>query len=190
MAYQNNIPQPSDRLSISQAELLNNFAAIQTLIDINHYSFASPNEGKHLYLQLPEHAAPTTAANEAGLYAAVGPVSTVTELVFRRESNGASIFFTEGSLVTNGWTRLPSGLLMQWGTASISDSGTTSVSFPINFTNPNGCLNVQASAKSTSTNEKTIVNMTSITYQGFQCRTYGSGGSQVASAIYLFAVGI
>lgn len=64
---------------------------------------------------MPEHAAPATAVNEAGLYANVGSTSTVTELFFRRENNGASIAFTEGVFATAGWTMLPSGMILQWG---------------------------------------------------------------------------
>ncbi len=47
MSYQNNIPQPTDALSQSQSDILNNFAAIQTLIDVDHVDFANINQGKH-----------------------------------------------------------------------------------------------------------------------------------------------
>lgn len=54
-----------------------------------------------------------------------------------------------GSLLsTNGWQKLPSGLIVQWGTATIPASGTSTSSvtagFPIAF--PNAALNAVAVA--------------------------------------------
>ena len=46
--------------------------------------------------------------------------------------------FTQ-SVGTNGWVKLPNGLILQWGFAGSSSSGTT-VAFPIAF--PNACLQV------------------------------------------------
>lgn len=131
MAYNSLIPAASDRLSVSQGDIQANFAAIKTLVEVNHETFGSANEGKHKFLQLPEQgAAPTTAANEGALYSAVGATSTVTELVFRRESNGTAIAFTEGSLgasFADSWSRFPSGMVMKFG------RGTGSASYTINL---------------------------------------------------------
>lgn len=122
MAYNSAKPAANDLLSQSQSDIQQNFLEIQTLIDINHITFGSANQGKHLYLQLPEHAAPATAVNEAGFYANVGATSTISELFFRRENNGASIPMTErvSASATNGWTYLPSGIILQWGTATMN----------------------------------------------------------------------
>lgn len=129
MAYQANIPQATDKLRISQADLLNNFIAIDSFVSANHYGFASGNVGKHLYLQMPETAAPATAANEAGLYANNGTISGTTELFFRRESNGSSIGFTEANLATTGWTKLPSGLILKWGNGTVGANADATVTF-------------------------------------------------------------
>ncbi len=130
MAYNNAIPGPNDLLSQSQSDIQQNFAEIQTLIGVNHLNFGVAGEGKHLYLQMPEHAAPATAIDEAGFYANVGATSTVTELFFRRENNGASIPMTETveTTVTNGWSYLPSGLIIQWGQQVINND--TLFTFP------------------------------------------------------------
>jgi hypothetical protein len=73
MAYQANIPQPGDLLSQSQSDLLNNFMALQTLIDINHVDFASGDQGKHKWVTFPVQGAIPPAgsgflAGELGLY--------------------------------------------------------------------------------------------------------------------------
>jgi len=117
--YKDDIPQPTDRLSLSQVELLNNFAAIKALVDVNHETFTggiSP-EGKHKFMTMPEQgAAPTTLLNEGGLYAKVGVTSGATELFFRREDDGDEIAMTEGGHATPaGWTYLPSDFLVKWG---------------------------------------------------------------------------
>lgn len=45
------------------------------------------------------------------------------------------------SLVTNGYQKLPGGLVVQWGTTgSISASGTLAITFPVAFAT--GCLNI------------------------------------------------
>ena len=144
------IPQPTDQLSVSQGDLLNNFTAADTIFAQNHGGFVA-NDGKHKFLQMPEQgAAPATAVNEAGLYSAVGATSAVTELVFRRENNGVSIPFTEtinGGMASNtrGWTALPSGIILQWGTITIVN-GNATYTFAANANNrafPNACYSVQ-----------------------------------------------
>ena len=48
------------------------------------------------------------------------------------------------NLTTNGWCRLPNGLIMQWGTTGTLPYDTSiNVSFPIPF--PSACLNITAS---------------------------------------------
>ena len=57
--------------------------------------------------------------------------------------------FTE-SFVSNGWTELPNGLIIQWGRTSISGNGSNvSVSFPKAFTT--ACLQVVISAEDNGT---------------------------------------
>lgn len=121
MAAINDTPQATELVSATQAGIRANFASIDTAFNLNHGNFGTAEEGKHNFLQMPEQgAAPTTLANEAGLYAAAGTTSTVSELVFRRENNGPEIAFTEGSLASPGWCRLPSGLILKWGVVTSS----------------------------------------------------------------------
>lgn len=52
------------------------------------------------------------------------------------------------SLVTNGFQKLPGGLIIQWGTNTVAyDETDTAIVFPTAF--PTGCLNVTATVKST-----------------------------------------
>lgn len=45
------------------------------------------------------------------------------------------LFGGGGSLGTNGWQRLPGGLILQWGVATTSGAGNVSVTFPLTFPN-------------------------------------------------------
>lgn len=136
--YNGNIPQPSDRPSDSQADLLNNFGAIKVFLDRNHVAIVDPttntSEGKHKFLQMPEQgSAPTTDANEAGLY--VKEQSSRSTLFFRQESNGTEVQMTnlDPLLASSGYTFLPGGLILQWGAAVSTSSNPTNVTYPTPF---------------------------------------------------------
>jgi len=133
--YTSNIPQPGDNPSQSQDQILQNFQSISTNNSVNHVQFNDPDQGKHKFLQMPEQGSPpTTAANEAGFYSQESSLTGMTELVFRRESNGSEIEFTGFQGATNGWTRLPSGILLKWGTGT--GSGISTTSFPVSANIP------------------------------------------------------
>jgi hypothetical protein len=190
MAYNQAIPQAPDLLSQSQSEIQENFAQIQTLVGINHINFGATGAGKHLYLQIPEHAAPATAVNEAGFYANVGATSTVTELFFRRENNGASIPMTESLSAATGWTFLPSGIMLQWGTSGINNQ--VVVNFPRAF--PTACFRVflteVVTNGSTETNFVQVVDNIPFTTTQFTARAKTrSGGVATTARCVFLAIG-
>lgn len=159
MAYNNAIPAANDLLSQSQSEIQENFSQIQTLIGINHINFGATGSGKHLYLQMPEHAAPTTAVNEAGFYANVGATSGVTELYFKREDPpGTIIPMTEmvSQTATNGWTYLPSGIILQWGQATMND-GVSQLDFNLPRAFPATFYSITATPNNTPTGNYTDI---------------------------------
>jgi hypothetical protein len=187
MAYNNAIPQATDIISVSQSQLLENFAQINTVVGINHQTFGATGEGKHKFLQMPEQgSAPATAVDEAGLYAAVGATSTVAELVFRRENNGAAIAFTEHVAGASGWTMLPSGIMLQWGSGSVA--GTSTLNFPRTF--PTACYNVQLTSTSGGTEQNFLNIVTgSLTTTGFSAKSYTRSGNSSTSSALFFAIG-
>lgn len=124
--YNPDIPQPTDQPSQSQGQILDNFTSINEIWDVNHYTFASANGGKHKFLQLPiQIAAPATGVNEFGMYTASytpeGGGTAVTNLVIKKPDTGQRIPFTaSGGNEGNGYSWLASGLLMKWGISSIT----------------------------------------------------------------------
>ena len=130
MAYSNSIPAANDLLSQSQADLQQNFAAIQTLIEVNHATFADADEGKHKFVSFPEQGADVTvAANEKAIYAKQSALSGVAELFIRNESDGTVTEFTSSGQTANGWTRLPSGIMIKWGTSTVGANASANVNF-------------------------------------------------------------
>lgn len=138
MAYNQNIPQPSDQLKNSQPQFLANFQEINTALNVNHVGFNVGDEGKHKFMQMPEQVAPpVTNASEIALFSFLGTNSGVTELNFKRDSNPlTSIPFTEGLLATPGWTILPCGLVVKWGSSVLPSSGGPVTSFAWNVVLP------------------------------------------------------
>lgn len=179
MTYTNNIPQSTDSPSDSQPQILANFQSIATVVNKNHVDFNDGDEGKHKFLQMPEQSsAPTTGANEGGLYTKES--NSITELFFRRESDGTEIQLTDGdpSTGTSGYTFLPGGLLLQWGTGSGSTLGTT-----VNFTTSFSTV-YQVVGSVISTSGDRAVSISSVTTSGFTAKTQGN------NTISYFAIGL
>ena len=130
-AFQANIPQPTDTLNKSQGDLLGNFQAIQTLIDVNHYDFASGNQGKHMFVSMPTQTVdPVTAGLEMALY--TKSVAGTPHMYIRQQTNGAVTDITGATTGTgNDTTTLPSGVILKWGTGQVSSQKQT-----IPFTTP------------------------------------------------------
>lgn len=137
MPYNPNIPQAADLLSQSQGDILANFQALQTLIDVNHVDFASGDQGKHKWVSLPvQGASPVTAATEIALFSRTSALTTVPELCIRFAGNGTVIEATSTLLANNGWTYLPSGVLLKWGSVAGAGPGAHTAAYPVAATIP------------------------------------------------------
>lgn len=197
MAYNANVPQPTDLLSQSQSDLLNNFIALQTLIDVNHVDFASGDQGKHKFITFPvQSPAPTFAAGEEGLYSFLNTTTSQNELYVHKQTGAttAEIPFTASVLSANsapilnsgGWTYLPSGILMLFGHGTAN--GNTAFTFaalnpgaPV-FTNVLSM--VLCTAYNNSSDGNGFVRLSGYTSTGFNA--YGSARTTVSTASVSF----
>lgn len=146
MSYNPNIPQPTDRPSASQSQMLINFGQANSIFGHDHVPFNDgtiANRGKHTYVALVTQAADPTGANfsagQMALYTKT--ISGVTQLFLRRFGNTPiqiSNINPVGS--TNGYSYLPGGMLLQWGLAT-ANSGATVIPFTIAFSS--SAYNVQ-----------------------------------------------
>lgn len=132
MAYDNNVPQATQTVASTQPLIQGNFAAIDTVFAKNHVAFNDGNEGKHKFMQMPEQSsAPSTAANEGALYTKES--GSITELFFRRESNGSEIQLTgQASGTTNGSVSI-GGIIIKWGSVSVAEGANGTL---VTFTTP------------------------------------------------------
>lgn len=119
MAWNPNIPQPTDKLSVSQADILANFQALDPIVN-----------GVDQFVLLPvQGSAPTTSATQIAIYSRVSALTGIAELALRRPSSGVITEFTSSTQSNNGWTRLPSGILLKWGQGTAN--GLTTITFPV-----------------------------------------------------------
>jgi hypothetical protein len=198
MPYNANIPQPGDQLSQSQSDLLNNFQALQTLIDINHIDFASPDQGKHKWVTFPvQSAAPPIAFNagELGLYSFLNPTTNQNELYINKTNQvtvtqiptTASILSVNSNpgLSVPGWTYLPSGILIKWGSGTAN--GSTNAIFPVSANIPvfTNVMNMSVTTAYNNTSDGDgFVRLSSFTNVGFN--VYGSARTTVSTKSVLF----
>jgi len=130
MAYNSGIPLASDLLSQSQDDILNNFAGIKTLVDVNHVTFDAVEQGKHSFVQFPvQSPVPTTGADEVGLYSQTSALTGNPELVFSHESAGSTYEFTAAVKAETGYAILPSGIIFMWGSGTVNANTTAVATF-------------------------------------------------------------
>lgn len=123
MAYNQNIPQATDKQNQSQADILANFQAL-----------APWGTG---YGQFTLQAsAPTFAAGINGIYNLLNATTSKNELYVKKQSNDAptAVPFTASKMSNNtmansasGWAYLASGVLLKWGIKSVTSSGATTI---------------------------------------------------------------
>lgn len=111
---------------------------------------------------MPEQvSAPTTLANEAGFYSKVGTNPAESNLFFRGENDGFEYQLTasdQANIATfgnntayaanhlGGWTFLPGGLLLQYGTKTNNpNSGDATITFPKAFKSSVFCITMSFS---------------------------------------------
>lgn len=122
MAYTANTPQASQQISQTQS-----------LIQANFMALSSFGNG---YAELSNQvAAPSFSAGSDGLYTKTFASTSTNELFVHRQGTAAltEVPFTASKMSNNaaascddGWTYLPSGLLMKWG-ATAAPSATVSI---------------------------------------------------------------
>jgi len=117
MPYQANIPQPTDRRSDSQNDILNNFIALEATIQLNHADINGADDGKHKYVTFPQQAAsPVTAGNDINIVNRHSVRTARSELWLVDNIAPANDFpFTAGLKADTGWCYLPSGQILKWG---------------------------------------------------------------------------
>lgn len=127
MTYNANIPQPTDNLSVSQGQLLGNFMALDSIFNLDHFTWDDTTNGGayrgfHRKITLPvvQPSDPATPVSSV-LY-----TKTVTnaELFFKNAANVVTqLTGLPQNIVNNGSYTFPGGLIIKFGTQLIPNSG-------------------------------------------------------------------
>lgn len=134
MPYNANIPQSTDLISVSQGDLLANFQALNTFLNVNHVDFSSGNAGKHKWVTFPvQGSSPVIALGDIALFSKNSTLTTFNELFITNQA-GTETPITASDPATTGWAYLPSGLLLKWGVNA--GNGDTVIPFPVAATIP------------------------------------------------------
>jgi hypothetical protein len=149
MSYNYNIPQPTDALSTSQGQILANFTLLGSIAGNANTSSASINTTSGfnwLYLATQTNIPPTGSSFTSGnvaLYSALNSGSSQNELYINKSNFAgvAQISATSSILslatptgLSSGFTDLPSGIRIIWGTFTIGSSPST-ITYSYAFTN-------------------------------------------------------
>lgn len=134
MAY-SDTPLAAQRLKDSQPLIRQNFLDNNTLISVNHVTFGNADAGKHKFITFPDEtgAVPAFNATELGLFNQNAAPTNVQDLWFTRGVSAPFPMTGFNRSGTQGWTYIPSGLLMIWGNFNIVNGNVTTT---ITYNNP------------------------------------------------------
>lgn len=130
MGYQANKPQASDKMSVSQGDLLGNFTEVNTAWNANHIPFNLGNEGSHWFLMMPNQTVTpgTFPPATIGIYnSSIGIYASGGNLWFRPAGQAAGSVTNDKLIMGSsaaGWCILPSGIKLIWFNIAAVTSGT------------------------------------------------------------------
>lgn len=189
--YTTNIPFATNNPSTDQPNMQTNTNSINSILLIDHYGFNDNNGGLHKQVQMP-----TLASIPGSLMSGEGTLYTKTsgesELFFTPDLTGNEYQLTRtitasyslfaknvnnyngvGTQFTGGWTFLPGGILLQYGSFDAGvggvSSGNQSITFPVTFTNVpfNIQTSIIAKVGGTTTGNTVALNFSSSSTTGF-----------------------
>lgn len=171
MTYNPNIPNPTDLLSNSQGQIKTNFQQLDTVFGKNHYEFSNSSgpAGKHKFVEMPITTVPATLGGEGSLYT---KTSGQSQLYYTSDAGGLEYQMTRAidaniatfGTATNGWTFLPGGLIMKYGTFLLVPSSFTTFTPPgPAFTNAPTAIVLTVNSSSSTDNAAMWTNATTTT---------------------------
>jgi hypothetical protein len=184
--YNLNIPAANNNPSADQPNMKTNTNSINSILNVDHFPFAAGNAGRHKQVTLTNEAAPGFTGGNGTLYA---NLASGQSWPFWQNALGSFQLAGQNSVSANGYTTLPGGVILQWGTKTINFSGSsTSVSFPLTFPNAAfsvtfACVNNQGNSPSAN---NIYVRSGTLTTSGFTASNSSSGGT---TAIFWMAIG-
>ncbi len=145
--YVKGYPQDGSSLGSTKAQIRANLDGTFETLGINHFDQNSANPGKHQYIQMPTTDRPnTTGTTEILLYNGVeGGVNNLYFVAPNKTVANAYVQMTTNLIparTQKGYSWLPGGLLIQWGSQNVAASTTVDVTFAVDFATVGGFLPV------------------------------------------------
>ena len=111
----NVVPNAGQSLAVTRDPIRNNFGTINAAFLVDHVEYNLADQGKHKQVTFPNNPAPAAPiANEIKLYNATN--GGIPQLFVQRVAAPAiNIPFTQANAAGQGYTYLPSGMLLKWG---------------------------------------------------------------------------
>lgn len=154
--YTATTPQAASPMNSTQSEILNNFQAIQELLEVNHVGFNQSTSGKHNLLVMNEQAEdPGTGASDLSLYVKASTDINTAEVFYQYPNDGQveQLTGTTGTAsatdnITStqvGYVTFPSGFQISWGYGSVvwptgsnayNTYPTATIYLPLGLSNP------------------------------------------------------
>lgn len=162
MTWTFGVPADGQSLGNSKLEIRNNFNLTYNTFNQNHYPPTDPLQGKHKFVVLPTTTIPTTAVNEFAVYSKT--VNTISQLFYTSDNSTNEIQVTAGNTtgvnfatlgtntnyantsggkpISGGWTYLPGGLIMFYGSINTNPLVTDTVPYPFQFPSGNPAYSI------------------------------------------------
>jgi hypothetical protein len=163
--YSASIPNPPDDPADDVSQMQTNSGSINDLIAIDHVGFNNAIGGYHNIIHFQNQV--VTPGSVAGIGQLFTEIANSDEQLFYESGGGVVTQLTgpNAPLATvQGYTWLPGGILMQWGSVTFpAGSGshqTATQSFNINF--PNACFYVIPGLQNASSSDTTASNTIAI----------------------------
>lgn len=168
----NLVPTAGQTLLQTRDPIYNNFSFINTQYAVDHVAFNSGGDsGKHNQITFPTGASiATPSATELVLYNATNATTARSEIYLRRNS-GSDLPFT-ATKTTNpsaglydGYTYLPSGLLIKYGIFQVSGTGSGVYTYTsaVGFSAAPYCVQLTISGGTGSNSNRIVLNGTQAT---------------------------
>lgn len=176
ITYNLNIPAAANNPSVDQPNMQTNTNSINSLVAVDHYTFADNPYGTHKQITFPNNNSPGATPTYPTLFTN-NDSSSIPQLFYYNAGN--STYYTNGA---NGSCVLLGGMILKWGSVGISGSS-QAVTFGVAF--PHNLFGVTVSALTSTPGSNGTVSVENFSVNGFTAYRAGSG----SLTVYYFAIG-
>lgn len=178
--YQPGIPTGTVNLDVDYQNIQDNFQQLNVAYGVDHVAFSDNSgvpprgiTGMHNIIHLRSNATPASLLTVGQLFSADvnDGLDTDTILYFLTGKNKLLQLTSnlQPTRATNGYTFLPGGVILQWGTITAVSQTLTPVTYTSmgNIAFPNNTLNVQTTIKEGASSGANVLNISAISATGF-----------------------